>query len=197
MGFGGFPRECLEFYQDLASNNNRQWFADNKDRFDETVMEPARQFVVDMGRRLAPVFPGIVAQPKVNKSIFRINRDTRFSRDKSPYKTHLGLWFWQGPGKRMESSGFYFHLEPGRLMLGAGLYKFPKHLLEEGPFGSGASTTSAFPPASRPTGPGPTCSATTGCPWPLRPNRPLNCIQGRQLTTALTSIRPWRRCTAG
>jgi len=79
-----------------------------------------------MGEKLRPLCPGINAIPKVNKSLFRINRDTRFAKDKSPYKTNLGILFWEGQGKRMESSGFYFHLEENLLMIGCGMYKFPK-----------------------------------------------------------------------
>jgi len=63
--------------------------------------------------------------------VFRINRDTRFSKDKSPYKTNMGLWFWDGSGKRMECSGFYFHFEDKKLMLGVGFYMFPKTLMQK------------------------------------------------------------------
>jgi uncharacterized protein (TIGR02453 family) len=70
----------------------------------------------------------VVADPRVNQSLFRINRDLRFSRDKSPYKTHMGVWFWEGPNKRMECSGFYFHLDPPNIMVAAGLYLFPDFL---------------------------------------------------------------------
>ena len=76
--------------------------------------------------------PGVVADPRTNGagSIFRIYRDTRFSKDKRPYKTYLGILFWQGRGKKMENPGFYFHLEPKGLMLGAGTYTFMKQGLE-------------------------------------------------------------------
>ncbi len=73
----------------------------------------------------------IKAIPKINKSIFKINLDIRFSKNKTPYKLHFSLWFWEGEVKRMECSGFYFHLEPDGLMLGAGVYCFSKHLLLE------------------------------------------------------------------
>ena len=83
-------------------------------------MTPARLFVGEMGARLKKLSPGVQADPRVDKSIFRIFRDTRFSRDKTPYKTHLGIWFWEGDGPRMECSGFYFHLDPPKLMNGSG-----------------------------------------------------------------------------
>jgi uncharacterized protein (TIGR02453 family) len=79
--------------------------------------------------RLRKLSPGVQAIPKVNGSLFRINRDTRFSKDKSPYKTNLGIFFWEGERKKMECSGYYFHLEPNALMLGVGMYMFPKELL--------------------------------------------------------------------
>ena len=127
--FQGFSKKTLKFFRDLAKNNDKQWFADNKALYQEQVQEPSREFVVDMGRLLRTIARGVHADPRVNKSLFRINRDTRFSKDKSPYKTHMGLWWWEGPGTRMECSGFYFHLEPPRLMLGVGIHCLPKQFL--------------------------------------------------------------------
>jgi len=129
-GFKGFTKKTVSFFEDLAANNNRIWFERNRDIYETQVMEPAKAFVTAMGARLRSVAPKIVAVPKVNKSIFRINRDTRFSLDPSPYKTNLGIYFWDGMKPRMESSGFYFHLEPPDLMLGAGMYMFPDTMLE-------------------------------------------------------------------
>ena len=126
VGFKGFPKDTVKFYGELALNNNKEWFAENKPRFDEQVMAPSRLFVRAMGDKLRAVAPAVNADPRVNKSLFRINRDTRFSHDKTPYKDHLGIWFWEGAGKRMESSGFYFQLSPAGVLLGAGLYCFPK-----------------------------------------------------------------------
>ena len=106
------------------------WFDQNKDVYEQQVLVPARDFIVAMGDKLKMIAPGVHADPRVNKSIFRLNRDIRFSHDKTPYKTHLGLWFWEGQRPRMECSGFYFHLESNRFMLGVGLYGFPKDMLE-------------------------------------------------------------------
>ncbi|HOT45925.1 MAG TPA: DUF2461 domain-containing protein [Spirochaetota bacterium] len=129
--FSGFPRECLAFYRDLAKNNAKQWFEQHRNEYEENVMVPARQFVTAMGEALSRRSPGIHADPRTDKSIFRIYRDVRFSRDKRPFKTNLALWFWEGRGPRMECSGYYFHLEPKTLMLGAGIYMFPKHMVKE------------------------------------------------------------------
>lgn len=131
MGFEGFPRECIEFYRDLARNNDTAWFAAHKADYEEYVLRPARLFIMDMGDRLNTIVPGINADPRVNRSIFRIYRDTRFRHDKTPYKTHLGIWFWEGIAPRMECSGFYFHLESDRIVLGAGIYRFPENLLDK------------------------------------------------------------------
>lgn len=127
--FNGFTKETVRFFTGLRRHNDREWFAAHREAYDEHVMAPAKAFVVAMGERLRPAVPGIIAVPMVNKSIFRINRDTRFSPDPSPYKTNLGLYFWEGTRARMESPGFYFHLEPPDLFLGGGIYMFSDFLM--------------------------------------------------------------------
>jgi len=128
--FSGFPEEGVEFLLELKRNNNRQWFEANRESFDTFLMQPARSLVVSLGDRLREIAPRVTADPRTNKSIFRIFRDTRFSKDKSPYKTHLGLFCWEGARPKMECPGFYFHLEPPELLLGVGLYMFPKDLID-------------------------------------------------------------------
>lgn len=128
--FDGFSKETVVFFNSLKENNNKPWFDSHKKDYGAYIMEPAKAFVVAMGERLRALSPNIMAIPKVNKSLFRINRDTRFSLDKSPYKTNLGIFLWEGARKRMECSGFYFHLEPPGLLLGVGIYMFPQYMLE-------------------------------------------------------------------
>ncbi|MBN2347123.1 MAG: DUF2461 domain-containing protein [Candidatus Aminicenantes bacterium] len=128
--FSGFPPQAVAFFRGLAAHNDREWFAAHRAKYEAAVMEPARAFVLAMGERLRRLSPGIQFNPGGNGSIFRIFRDIRFSPDKSPYKTNLGILFWEGKGPRMGCSGYYFHLEPPTLMLGAGLYLFPRPLLE-------------------------------------------------------------------
>jgi len=128
--FQGFPKTTVPFLRDLAAHNDREWFTAHKAEYEAAVMEPARAFVLAMGERLRRLTPGIKAEPRTDGSLFRIFRDTRFSPDKSPYKTNLGILFWEGGGPRMECSGYYFHLEPPTLMLGGGLYIIPRTLLE-------------------------------------------------------------------
>jgi len=127
--FSGFTKETVRFFTALRKNNNKEWFERNRETYDKHVMGPAKLFVTAMGARLKAIAPRVVAVPKVNKSIFRINRDTRFTLDPSPYKTNLGIYFWDGARSRMESSGYYFHLEPPDLMLGGGMYIIPDNLL--------------------------------------------------------------------
>lgn len=128
--FSGFSAKTLSFFQELTLNNNREWFAAKRSDYEEHVLRPAQAFVVAMGERLQRLTPGIMASPRPDGSLFRIYRDTRFSPDKSPYKTHMGIFFWEGKRPRMECSGYYFHLEPPSLMLGGGLYMFSRPLLE-------------------------------------------------------------------
>jgi uncharacterized protein (TIGR02453 family) len=129
--FDGFPEEAKRFFYALAKNNKKTWFEAHREEFNKFIMEPAKAFTETMGERLTAVAPGLIAEPRVNGSIFRINRDTRFSKDKRPYKTHLGIFMWEGEGPKMECPGFYFHLEPPNLLLGAGIHIFSKPLLEE------------------------------------------------------------------
>lgn len=129
--FDGFSKRCVSFLKGLAANNNRKWFEAHRADFDDYVMEPARQFVVSLGDRLHEFAPGVIVEPRVDRSIFRIYRDVRFSKDKSPYKTNLGIWFWEGGLPRKECSGFYFHLEPPTLLLAVGSHMFGKETLAE------------------------------------------------------------------
>ena len=134
MAFQGFSSAVLEFYKDLSMNNQKGWFEENKSLYQNEVIQSAKLFVEEMGDHLRSLVPNIKADTRTNGagSIFRIYRDTRFSRDKSPYKTFLGILFWEGDGKKTDHSGFYFHIDPSNdlLMVGAGLYIFPKTVLE-------------------------------------------------------------------
>jgi uncharacterized protein (TIGR02453 family) len=128
--FTGFPPELLVFLSDLRANNSREWFQAHRLLYERLLMEPSREFVRAMGAHLKQLGEDIHADPKVHGSIFAINRDTRFSADKTPYKTHLDLWFWQGPGPSRERPGYFFRLTPERLILGAGMHAFSDGALE-------------------------------------------------------------------
>lgn len=130
--FQGFSRNTLAFFNELAENNERSWFEANRERYQLEVVQPAQAFVLAMNEPLRKVYPELQADPRPNGagSIFRIHRDTRFSRDKRPYKTNLGIFFWQGwPGKR-ERPGYYVHLEGNSLGLYCGLYEFSSEKLQ-------------------------------------------------------------------
>ncbi len=126
-----FPQSTIKFLTALSKNNNKEWFEKNRSRFDFEFLQPAVQFVIDMGEKLTIISPDIYAIPKIDKSIFRLHRDVRFSKNKAPFKTNLGLYFWEGSGKKMECSGFYFHIEPKLFFLGAGMYMFTKDQLKK------------------------------------------------------------------
>lgn len=83
-----------------------------------------------MGERLRAISPGIVAIPKTDKSIFRIYRDTRFAADKTPYKTHIGILFWEGGRKKLENSGYYLQLNKSSIFMGAGMHCFPRDMIK-------------------------------------------------------------------
>ncbi|MBU1167822.1 DUF2461 domain-containing protein [Patescibacteria group bacterium] len=128
--FTGFSKKTISFLKGLQKNNNKIWFQNHRKDYDEELMDPAKIFVVEMGQKLLSISPGIESEPRVNRSIFRINRDIRFSKDKRPYKTWLALRFWEGAGPKV-SPCFYFHLSGKELVLGYGLYMMDKPYLEE------------------------------------------------------------------
>jgi uncharacterized protein (TIGR02453 family) len=123
--FAGFPREGLEFLEGLAADNSREYFDAHRDTYQSAVLQPAKDFVVALGEELhARVSPGIRAEPRINGSILRINRDTRFSNDKRPYKEHVDFWFWEGDGPSRERPGLFVRLRPATVTLGAGMHRF-------------------------------------------------------------------------
>lgn len=126
-----FPQSTIKFLTALSKNNSKEWFKKNRARFDFEFLQPAVQFVIDLGEKLTTISPNIYAIPKIDKSIFRLYRDVRFNKNKAPFKTNLGLYFWEGRGKKIECSGFYFHIEPKLFFLGTGMYMFTKDQLKK------------------------------------------------------------------
>lgn len=118
-----FPTETLEFLSDLGRHNTRSWFAANRRRYEAGYLEPAKAFVEAIAPAIAELVPGIAAQARVNGSIFRVNRDTRFSKDKTGYKDHLDFWFWEGD-RRSALSGLFLRVAPAGLTVGAGAHGF-------------------------------------------------------------------------
>jgi len=121
---GSFSPALFTFLRDLKRNNDRDWFKANRPRYDESVLEPALTFISDFERHLHAISAHFRADPRpVGGSLFRIHRDTRFSKDKSPYKTHIGIHFRHELAKSAHAPGFYLHLEPGQSFLGAGIWR--------------------------------------------------------------------------
>jgi len=120
---GHFSPGLFRFLRELARNNSRDWFQANRERYEKALREPCLSFVSDAGPALRGISREIVADPRpVGGSLFRIYRDTRFSKDKSPYKTHAGMYFPLRAGKDVHTPGFYLHLEPGGCFAAAGLW---------------------------------------------------------------------------
>jgi uncharacterized protein (TIGR02453 family) len=118
-----FTPAIFKFLGDLAKNNNRDWFKANKARYEECLLRPALTFIGDFGPHLAKISKHFVADPRpVGGSLFRIYRDTRFAKDKSPYKTHVGIHFRHASGKDAHAPGFYFHIAPDESFLAMGLW---------------------------------------------------------------------------
>jgi len=128
---GHITPELFEFLEELAENNDRTWFQSNRSRYEEVIREPLRAFVRDFDAPLEAISPHVVADDrKSGGSLFRIHRDTRFSKDKSPYKTWAALQFRHEAGKDVHAPGFYFHLQPGNVLMGAGCWHPARDALE-------------------------------------------------------------------
>ena len=137
--FRGFSPDAIQFLADLADNNDRAWFQPRKAEFERLLKEPMEAMIAALAERLAARGVPMRADPK--RSPFRIYRDTRFSRDKSPYKTHLGATFpWVGGSDdgetgsshdaRAHGNGGYFHFQPGEMYVGGGMWQMEKPRLD-------------------------------------------------------------------
>jgi uncharacterized protein (TIGR02453 family) len=118
-----FSKETFTFLEELAENNNRQWFQENKKRYEEYVKDPAICFIIDFEPLLEEISTHFNADPRpTGGSLFRIYRDTRFSKDKSPYKTNTGIQFRHNQGKDVHAPGYYLHLEPNNVFAAVGIW---------------------------------------------------------------------------
>lgn len=128
--FQGFPEGTFKFLRGITRRNDKAWFEAHRDDYQAFYVDPARGFVEALGPRLQRLSPTVRYEARVNGSLFRINRDVRFSRDKTPYKNHIDLWFWHGERRGWDSPGFFFRMFADRLILGAGMHRFEKAQLE-------------------------------------------------------------------
>lgn len=126
-----FTKKSLAFLRGIKAHNNKTWFEAHRAEYESELREPMRMLIEEMDARMRRFAPEIGGDPR--RSMFRIHRDIRFSKDKSPYKTHAACWFAHRAsnakvGQEAEggSAGFYFHLEPGHCMVGAGLWMPPR-----------------------------------------------------------------------
>ncbi len=119
-----FTPATFNFLNDLRDNNDRNWFKANQDRFEDAVRQPALDFITDFADPLTKISPHFVADSRtVGGSLFRIHRDTRFSKDKTPYKLNTGMQFRHETAKDVHAPGFYVHLEPRNCFIGVGLWR--------------------------------------------------------------------------
>ncbi|MGE0158086.1 MAG: DUF2461 domain-containing protein [Gemmatimonadales bacterium] len=144
-----FSRETFRFLGDLKQNNDRAWYAANKARYDEHVKSPALALIEDFGPRLAKISPRFAATPR---SLYRLHRDTRFAKDKSPFKTHAGIHFRHERARDAHAPGFYLHVEPGNVFAGVGIWhpepdalrRIREHIVERPDAWKRASRAKAF-----------------------------------------------------
>jgi uncharacterized protein (TIGR02453 family) len=118
-----FTPDTFAFLRDLADNNDRVWFNEHKERYESSVRQPALDFITDFVEPLEALSPYFVADSRtVGGSLFRIHRDTRFAKDKTPYKLNTGMHFRHERAKDAHSPGFYVHLQPRSCFVGVGLW---------------------------------------------------------------------------
>jgi len=118
-----FSPDVFVFLRQLKRNNDREWFARNKARYQTSIVEPALSFIGGFAPQLEKLSPFFVADARPTRgSLFRIYRDTRFSPDKTPYKTHVGIHFAHAKAKDVHAPGYYLHLEPGSCFAAAGIW---------------------------------------------------------------------------
>jgi len=129
--FKGFSKKTVPFLSSIRKNNNKEWFEAHKSEYENLILNPSRLFVQEMGEHLQALEPTINATPKINKSLFRIYRDTRrMGSKKEPLKSRIGIIFWQGNASRLQSSSFYLHFSPDELYVAVGVRWFEKPLLD-------------------------------------------------------------------
>jgi uncharacterized protein (TIGR02453 family) len=118
--FPGFPTEAIDFFRGLARNNKREWFQPRKQLFEERVKEPMQALVETVNAALMDFAPEYVTEP--GKAIYRIYRDTRFSKDKTPYKTHIAASFHRRVPVNHGDAGYYFAISHKEVAIGGGIY---------------------------------------------------------------------------
>ncbi len=130
--FEGFPADTFRYLTDLEQNNNRDWFNEHKDRYESSFLLPALAFIEAMQSPLSKAAPMLRAEPKkMGGSLMRIYKDTRFSKDKTPYKTNIGIQFRHQSGKDVHAPGVYLHVAADECFLGVGTWRPPSDALKQ------------------------------------------------------------------
>jgi len=124
--FKGFSPKTIEFFYALRANNNKAWFEENREDYEKFVLEPMRELVKALSGTIHEIDPAIDTRPSVGKTISRIYRDTRFSNDKSPYRSRMWIFFRQLRQNSTGFPGFYFEIDPEYYCFGMGMYKAEK-----------------------------------------------------------------------
>ena len=127
--FPGFPQRTFEFLAALSRNNTKEWFDAHRGDYKDFYVAPAVALASALRPHLWAISPTVKVEPRINGSLLRINRDTRFSRNKAPYRTHIDLVFWEGERRGFDSPSFLFRLEPNTLTIGAGIVHLGKDAL--------------------------------------------------------------------
>ena len=119
-----FTPNTVKFLNELSRNNNRDWFNEHKPRYESEVLDPALLFIQEMHDPLHDIAPHFTAIPKrMGGSLMRVYRDTRFSKDKTPYKTNIGIQFRHEQARDVHSPGYYVHIDPEQVFIGAGMWR--------------------------------------------------------------------------
>ena len=122
--YASFEPHTIAFLQQLAANNNREWFKENKTRYENDVLDVALRFIQSMQDPLAAIAPHFTAVPtRIGGSLMRVYRDTRFSKIKLPYKTNIGIQFRHERAKDVHSPGYYVHIDPDEVFIGVGMWR--------------------------------------------------------------------------
>ncbi len=153
MNHRHFSPDLFAFLRDLADHTDRAWFNEHKARYEVSVRQPALDFITDFVEPLEGLSPYFVADSRtVGGSLFRIHRDTRFAKDKTPYKLNTGMQFRHERAKDAHAPGFYVHLQPRQCFIGVGLwmpetkvaYQIREHIDENQDEWTAATQSKAF-----------------------------------------------------
>ena len=130
MAFEGFPESGLAFLRDLDAHNDRDWFEAHRAAWDDGIVPAMMAWCSELQARLRDLMPKLTFVPRVGGSLYRLNRDVRFSKDKRPYETHVAALMWEGAAEKQEAPGVYLHVSPSEVIFGGGLLVFEEGRLD-------------------------------------------------------------------